>query len=93
MSLINYLFWQIYLDIPNLDYTTETNMYVTKFGQELPESYAWPRVIIHAVADIIKQRHGRRHVKQSEDTRRTALIRKVAKMEDQFVETACKTLI
>lgn len=84
---------KIYLDIPNLDYTTESYIYIVRDGFDLPERYTWPRGIIHAVADIVKQRHILLHNKHAENKRRESLLRKVNKMEDEFVETACKTLI
>ena len=93
MKLTNLVLLQIYLDIPNLDYTTESYIYIVRDGFDLPERYTWPRGIIHAVADIVKQRHILLHNKHAENKRRESLLRKVNRMEDEFVETACKTLI
>ena len=77
-----------------MDYTTVNHLYIARGGGQYPARYTWPRGIVHAVAEIVKQRRVSSHRGGHADSaRRQALLRRVNQMEDAFVETACKTLI
>ena len=47
---------QIFLDIPNLDYSTQAYLYVSRDGNmKMPEKYVWPKDVAMSVANIINK--------------------------------------
>ena len=81
------------MDIPNLDYTTKSYIYVKNEDHEKPAKYSWPRTITDAVASIVKKRLEKKNSKLDKSKKRNSLLRKMIKFEDEFVEGVCKTLI
>ena len=82
----------MYLDISNLDYTTKNFIYVKKDGLEIPEKHHCPQNIVKSVASIVHNRMETKHVELCINKSRLALLKKIVKFEDDFVEGACQML-
>ena len=64
-----------------------------KFKSEQTERHVWPKGVIHAVAETIKQRHHNFHSRNVVDRKRQALLQTIHDNEEAFVDFACKTFI
>ena len=79
------------MDISNLDYTTKSIIYVKKCGKETPEKYECSKKLVESVASIVRARMLARTEELHNAQQRKALLRRIAKLEDAFVEGVCKT--